>query len=273
LCLLPKAWTLLNPLANRWGVLACRYPTTVALASVFVPNGLAGAFNYHYNLAWLTARHPNGHDALIYVSIVLNIVSFGLGGVFFLMVVWPVTREVSRRTRLDRRVDSTFIQRAMRLGHTASIFGISLWLIAGLIFPALLSMRIPAFDYQDAIHFFLSLAVCGAIAVAYPFLGLSLLTTQFWYGLLIGASLQDIGFRERGSAWRKWSDRYLIAATAVPLAGLAMLLTQSSPVHQALIALVAASAFGLFIAFHVHRRIQESLDLLAKLLDQPNGAS
>ena len=65
LCLSPRAWSLLHPEASRWSKFACNYPTWVALAIVFLPNGLAAAFNYQYNLAWLSARYSDGQKNLI----------------------------------------------------------------------------------------------------------------------------------------------------------------------------------------------------------------
>ena len=267
LCLSPRAWSLLHPEASRWSKFACNNPTWVALAIVFLPNGLAAAFNYHYNLAWLSARYPDGHKNLIEVSVLLNILSFGVGGLLFFWTVLPVTREVARRMRGDRKGNSTYLHQAIMAGHTAAVFGLSLWFIAGIVFPMMLSIRMLAFDYLDAVHFFLSLAVCGAIAVSYPFLGMSLLAVQVWYGVLVGLELQDPKIRGRGDSLMKWCDRYLLTATGVPLAGLAMLLAQSAPVRPALIFLVAASALGLIIAMRVHRRIHESIVKLTQVLE------
>jgi eukaryotic-like serine/threonine-protein kinase len=267
LCTSPEAWSVLHPESVHWANRACRYPTLVSLIAIFVPNGLAGAFNYHYNLAWLTARHPDGHKDLIEVSILMNCLSFGMGGLFFLLVVWPVTREIGRRCRSHRSDNSRYMQRTMLIGHTAAVFGLGLWLVAGTVFPILLSIRLPEFGPQDAIHFFLSLAICGAIAVSYPFLGMSLLAAKVWYGVLIGNHLQDKDYLDRSSALMVWCDRYLLAATAVPLAGLAMLLSQSAPVRPALMILVAASALGLFLAFRVRQRIQHTVNCVAPIVD------
>jgi len=267
LCRSPEAWSVLHPEESRWSRLACNYPTLLALVAVFLPNGLAGAFNYHYNLAWFTKTHPSGHKDLIDVSILLNIVSFGMGGVFFFYIVWPVSREVYRRMHGDRRLDSAYIQRAILTGHTVAVFGLALWLTAGVLFPTFLSMRMQAFSYQDSVHFFMSLAVCGAIAVSYPFLGMSLIAVKIWYGVLIGSDLRDPIFRERGKALLRWCDLYLLTATAVPLAGLGMLLGLTAPVRSALGFLVAISALGLFLAFRVHHRIHDSIEKLAPVLD------
>ncbi len=268
LCQSPRAWSILHPEDSFWPRMACRYPMIVSLVAVFLPNGLAGFFNYEYNKDWLFSRYGDqGAYHLEMVSYLMNVVSFGMGGVFFLVIVLPISREVFRRYQSKPTSDSSFIQRAILVGHTVAVFGLSLWLTAGIIFPVLLSMRMDSFDMHDAIHFFLSLAVCGAIAVSYPFLGMSLLALQIWYGTLIGADLRDVRFRERGAALMKWCDRYLLTATAVPLAGIGMLLMQNAPVRLALGFLVAASALGLFLAFRVHQRIRDTIEKLAPVLD------
>ncbi len=266
LCAAPLAWRLLHPFDNVWSRNACRFATLVSMVIVFVPNALAGAFNYHYNLAWLTTRHSESHSVLINISVLMNCLSFGLGGVIFLLFVYPVTRAIGRRIVQDRAKDSTNLERVMPLGHVASLFGLTLWFIAGVLFPVLLSVNVADFDFQDAIHFFLSLAICGAVAVSYPFLGMSFLAVRCWYGAMSGQQLRDDAFRERGRRLMRWCDLYLQAAAFVPLSGLAMLLMQSAPLRPALIFLVIASAFGLFLAIRVHRTIQSSLDALYPVL-------
>lgn len=138
--------------------------------------------------------------------------------------------------------------------------------MAGVLFPLLLKFSLEAFDAIDAIHFFLSLIVCGAVAVAYPFLGVGLLTLECWYGLLAGKRLDDPLFLERSRDLLRWSDRYLLAAIGVPLVGMTLLLLQPAPVRPALLALVAAGGIGLMIAFRAHRRLREAIDTLSPLL-------
>ncbi len=134
------------------------------------------------------------------------------------------------------------------------------------VVPAAAQVFARAFDATDAIHFFLSLLICGAVAVAYPFLGVGLLTLECWYGLLAGKRLDDPQFLERSRDLLRWSDRYLLAAIGVPLVGMTLLLLQSAPVRPALLALVAAGGVGLMIAFRAHRRLREAIDTLSPLL-------
>ena len=266
LCLMPKAWRLLHPESSKWASLACRHPLIASAIAVFLPNGLAGFFNYSYNLAWITDRYPESYYAFLWTSVLINFVSFGIGAILFLWILGPVPRQVSVRWKQRVIAPSPLLERSMVAGNTAALFGVSLWILAGIIFPVLLTLILPNFDVRDAIHFFLSLFICGTVAVAYPFLGVSLIAIECWYGLLAGKALNDPDFSQRAKNLLIGSDRYLLAAVGVPFVGMSLLLAQAAPLRPALLGLVAAGVIGLLIAFRAHHRLRHAVETLEPLL-------
>jgi eukaryotic-like serine/threonine-protein kinase len=264
ICVSPQAWRLFHPEDSRWGRLACRLPIVVSAAAVILPNALAGAFNYHYNLAWLTARYPASHATFIEVSVLLNGVAFTLGSVLFLSIVGPVAQKIAERKRnpVSPVSDSAG---SLSLGDRAARISLCLWLAFGLLFPLLLWWRLPEFDRADAVHFFLSLAICGAIAAAYPFLLMSLIELEYWLGATLGKR-SPAQLANQADGLTAGAGRYLLVAAGVPLLGISLLLTQSTPVRPALLALVAAGVVGLFFAYWVHGRIQNTLEVVKEAL-------
>ncbi len=264
ICASPPAWLVFHPEETRWGRMACRFPIVVSALAIILPNAVAAAFNYHYNLAWFTARYPISHATFIDISVLLNGVAFTLGIVFFFFIVGPAARDIARRNQgALRQVDN--YHGALSLGHKAAGISLSLWLLFGLLFPFLLGRRLPEFDRADALHFFLSLAICGAIAAAYPFLIMSLIELECWMGAILGNRLPK-QLTSQAERLTKSSGRYLLAAAGVPFLGIALVLTQSVPLRPALLALVVAGAAGLFFAYWVHGRIQKTLQVIKDVM-------
>ena len=261
-CSVPLAWNLMHPEANRWSRACCRFPLLMSAWIIFLPNALAGVFNYHYNLAWLTTRYSDSHSTFVSVSVLMNFVAFSAGGVFFLTIVGPLASRVAKRFRRRESTSDAMLEASTLIGHRTATFGLGLWVFAGFLFPCLLWARLPQFDTSDAIHFFLSLAICGAIAVAYPFLGMTMVATECWYSVLVGKQLKDKNLPEVSRRLLLWCDRYLLLAAGVPMLGVGLLLTQSAPVRPALLLLVLAGGLGLFVAFNMHRRVVHVLDVL-----------
>lgn len=270
LCLMPEAWSLFHPEKNFWTRLAVRYPLLSAAVIVFLPNGLAGGFNFFYNLAWMMEKSKESYQDFLGVSLLINVLAFSIGGLIFYAVHAPIVNELGARRMLRPQENSPALRSAFFAGHKAAFFGVTLWLIAGLAFPLLLSMRVKAFDYTSAVHFFLSLAVCGTIAASYPFLAMSWVAIECWYGVLIGKKLKDPGFEERADEVMRWCDRFLLAAAGVPLAGLLLLLGRNEVARIYLGLLVSASGLGLFFAFRVHQRLRDRMQLLRSLVADPS---
>ena len=260
ICASPAAWLVFHPQESRWGRIACRFPIVVSAVAIILPNAVAGAFNYHYNLAWLTARYPASHATFIDISVLLNGVAFTLGSVCFFFIVGPVAHTIARHNQGTARQANNY-QGTMSLGQKAASISLSLWLVFGIFFPLLLGQRLPKFDRHDAVHFFLSLAICGAIAAAYPFLIMSLIELECWLGATVGKRL-PAELAVHAERLTKSSGRYLLAAAGVPFLGIALVLTQSVPLRPALLALVVAGAAGLFFAYWVHGRIQKTLKVI-----------
>ncbi len=189
------------PEMNHATALPLKWPLWTSAIAVFLPNGLAGLFNFLYNLAWLMKKSEESYSDFLMISGAINLVSFSLGWFIFLKIVGPFIAEVRARQEKRMEKNSSVLGGVFTLGHKTAFFGMVLWLSAGVIFPIALATRVPAFDYQSAIHFFLSLAVCGTIAAAYPFLGMSLIAVECWYGILLGKQLRDPSFTERAEGW------------------------------------------------------------------------
>ncbi len=262
LCGSPRAWQLMHPESKAWRAFICQRPMLTSAVAIFLPNALAGWFNYAYNQTWLINKHPEVNDIFIRTSTLINFVSFSIGALLFVIIAWPISKDVAQRFRRRSQTTSKYLERACSVGSKAAGLSMLLWGSAGIGFPVLLALQMDNFGYSDAVHFLISLAVCGAIACTYPFLLMTLISIECWYGLLVGDQFKDATFEGRSRRLLRRCDWILLLAISVPLVALVLLLVQEAPVRPALFALVGASGIGVVAAFRVFRRLHNSIETI-----------
>lgn len=133
---------------------------------------------------------------------------------------------------------------AWNLGHQVALVCGGLWLLAGFIFPVLLLSTHPLFRWADALHFFASLTICGAVAMVYPFYWITCLNLTLYYPMTIRQTLHDSSILVWGPRLRRLSRGYLITAAAIPLIALLLLVTAVEVPRPYLVATILTTAAG-----------------------------
>lgn len=274
LALADRAAELFEPAAGSLYERCRRMPVLLTAAVIiFVPNGLAGALNYQYNLASILAKHSELEPLFVTVSIWVNWITFPIGGVLLILFARPV-QSALRRALSGAAATETGMDNAWNLGHRAAMIGGMLWLVAGIGFPIVMRALAPAFDAYDALEFFLSLAICGGIAWIYPFFGISLVATEVYYPAIVAPTMVDVKFERRAAQLCKRATIYLASAAAIPLFALALLTVQQTIGSGRasgglfLLVVIVLTGIALLFAFLAHQRLHNTTQHLRAVLGQ-----
>ena len=278
LCLDARARNLVDPPPGSWRLrLRTWVVVTLTLASG-IPNILAAVYNYQHNNALIVRRLlPDAQTRFELVAFGVNAIAWPVG---FLIILW-FCRNVIRvpaGLRKGKTYDAATLALTRRdtllVGDriVAVVFG--LWVAAGFALPISLQLAAGFVPPRAYIHFVASIAVCGAIAVAYPFFLVSLYAVRSLYPALLtygGTGAADAAAL-RGLDRR--SNRYLAVAASVPLAGVAGLTFIPADEIPAVITAVRALCVGGILAFvgvyWLFRQLEDDLRALERVVS--NGA-
>ena len=263
-----------EPGARSWRMRILGLPLILVTALIiFVPNGLAGALNYQYNLRSISLNYPDTSipgfvQFFVNTSIAINFIAFPLGG----LVLWRITRPLKRAmlcARDEQPASENGLDAAWNLGHRTAMIGGLMWAGSGIVFPLALRLADPRFSINSAVEFFLSLVICGGFAWIYPFFGISLVATKIYYPALVAPTMTDPKLPQRAVLTIRRATNYLATAAAIPLVALGLLALQGNieaSNRAFLLAIVPLTAIALPFAFLAHQRILESCKTLQSVL-------
>jgi serine/threonine protein kinase len=167
LCLNPRCWQLLQPPTDPIGKFIWKWPVLSGVLAGLVPNAITARFNLLYNRARIPESWPTLLKPFEDTQIVINFIAFTIG---ILGGAWLTLRSV-------RFVKSKVTE--PRPYGSGEVFGFSLqvsalvltlWTACGLVFPIAVAWNHPeGIGAKFYVHFFLSLALCGFAATAYPY--------------------------------------------------------------------------------------------------------
>ena len=145
-------------------------------------------------------------------------------------------------------------------------------MLAGAAYPAAMTWLGIELTQTDVLRFVASLTLCGLIAAAYPFLGISAIALDVFFPRLLKAgppSQQDVA----ALAWlHQWTGRYLVLAISLPLLAVAILAVTGEQNDATTMALLSVGGFlALWPAFRVARRIQRDAATLANFIETSTG--
>lgn len=275
LAMQPRAAALLDPPAHDWRQIPRRWPLTCLLVTGFIPNVLAGIFNYQYN--WTEVIKPSGLPELISafnrIQWTMNLICFPVGVALFILAVRPVLQAlaaVRAGVELPPNVLAPARRRALRIGRFGVYICVGIWLVASLIYPICLTFAVPDLpaDVKQKLysHFLLSLAICGLIAGSYPFFFGSELATGAFYPMLLRPGLDTAGDRDELRRLDRSLWPNLLVAAAVPLGGVMLLVTADVVNKQLVGILCLIGLIGLGIAVLLIRRVQHDIAAIRPLL-------
>lgn len=265
LCLQPQATRLLSPPRADWRRWGRRFPVVGITLAAIVPNLIAALFNYEYNQREIVAHLKQAQSIFWRTQLTINSIAFPLGIGLALALAWPVaaaTRSPARRAALSADELRRLRQRCLRLGHFAAAISLALWLLAAPAYPIAINLGVAEVPASAYLHFVASLALCGMIAAAYPFFGVSCLSVCCLYPALVRLeSMHRDDHRALARLGRR-SWLYLLVAASVPLLAVAVLVVIRSQAHFALGLLAVGGLVGLASAFWLFRTLQTDLGAL-----------
>ncbi|MGW5076672.1 protein kinase domain-containing protein [Rhodococcus sp. NPDC004095] len=281
LCLDPRARGLVDPSPGSKRSMLVRWALPIVIAAIGIPNLLATAFNYYYNRETIIrslAPEPQLH--LEQVHTVIGLLAFPLGAA---LILWwcRLALTVPRRVQQGRSYDAATLRRArvatLNLGHRAVVVAFALWLVAGIAYPISLQIAAGGIPQRTFTQLIASLAVCGAVAVAYPFFILTYYAVRSLYPVLLshGEIHGDDGRDLR--SLRVLATRYLAVAASVPLVGVAGLSFAGAErpgyVDLTVRALCLGGIVGFIAVYQLFRRIEADLRALRRVvtLGAPDG--
>ena len=239
-------------------------PWLVAGSVMLIPNIAAGWFNYEYNRREVTVTDEMA-ASLSFVSICINCVVYPLGMCLMFMYSKPLFRAL-RVTRSGEQATEQDIDAVLDLGHRAAIIGGAFWMIAGVVYPCIMKLMYREFTTLQAIHFFASLLICGAIAMIYPLFSLAWISSYIYYPRLLRATVHDQHFERRRTQMLNRCEGYLQIAVIIPLLGLTLLVTSRSSSQMFMLTAIGAGLLGLIASFHCYRIIVKTWNRLADVL-------
>ncbi|MFN3190182.1 MAG: serine/threonine-protein kinase [Aureliella sp.] len=200
-----------------------------------------------------------------WVSFIVNGIVFPLGGFLFWWIIWPLTRVV-HRGKSGQSAPEGDINYLWTIGLKATMVTAALWAVSGVVFSSSMWMAFPgSFSSLDALHFFLSLVMCGGVAWIYPYFGMTLLSLLIYYPVVISPSMSDVDFDSRSGRVRKHMFGYLVSAAAIPLMAVGLLVAGNVEKTWVLSG-VLLTAIGLAFAFYAYNKIDEGLSQFGKVL-------
>ena len=117
-------------------------------------------------------------------------------------------------------------------------------------------------------HFFISLLICGGVAMIYPMFGLALITTFAYYPRLLSSTVEDEEFDARSRRMLRRSEAYLLIAAIIPLLGAALMVSSESSSRAFMLTAIGAGVMGLLASFYAYRVLVRTWTLLAEVLSK-----
>ncbi len=266
LALNPKAAEIFAPELGGWTErLVAIKPWFIIGAVVLVPNIAAGAFNYQYNAREIIARHPELTDTFRRLSFIVNATFFPLGFLIALILMRPIVKAISE-VLSGRPANDWATHQLMSLGRRAALVGGCLWILGGCVFAVVLSRTDHDFPRIEAVHFVMSMLICGGVAAVYPYFGVTALATHLYYPVLVRRSLQDASFDHHAEAVRLSSSWFLIQAALIPMLAIVLLISRDVIAKDVILVAVGASALGLFGSFWLYQRIVAAWETMGEIL-------
>ncbi len=268
LCLQPAAKELLGTKSKGWRYRARQFPLVTVTTITLIPNIVAAVFNFLYNHSEIVEHFPALEPTFMRIQTIINLIAFPTG----IMSARWLAGSVAKATRIDpmNQLSSTELadqrRRCLELGNVAAMVGLTLWLIAAPAYPIALHLIVGQVPIDLYIHFVASLAICGLIAAAFPFFGVTLVAVRCFYPTLVewnSMSNQDRGYLQR-LARQTWM--YLALAASVPMVAIAILVIDEPDKRIALGILAAGGVFGYAIAISAFRIVQSDIVTLIKAI-------
>ncbi|MEC3913775.1 serine/threonine-protein kinase [Nocardia sp. CDC160] len=284
MCLDERARDLVDPPPHSWRMRLRPWLIPLVTLFVAVPNTLASLYNIAHNRAFIISHlSESAMRTFVLTTATVNLVFFPLGTIIIAYLCRSVIL-VPRGLRRGRDYDPDTLRRAradvLLAGERISLVVFSLWVIAGLTFPLTLRLTASDLPVRGVVHFLVSLVVCGAIAVAYPFF----LVTFYLVRCIYPMYLRHGDISAEDAVWLHRLGRrctnYLAVAASIPLlavAGVTFLPPDDIPRVIVAVRVLSVGGIAAFVAVYImFRALEADLAALERVVSPvrpgPNGA-
>lgn len=274
LCLDPHARDLVDPPARSWRLRLRPFILPVSALAILIPVMLAGAYNIQHNQLLIVSHlSEQTQSRFLLVTTLLNLIFFPLGAA--MVVYWcRYVILVPRRLRLGPAPPAETLARARHdclvMGDRVVLVVSGLVLVSALTFPLLMQFLAGGIPARSAIHFFGSITVCGAIAIAYPFFLLTFYIVRSVYPELVAYGQTSVGEAEQLQGLSRRLPRYLAVAASVPLLGIVAVSFLTAPEIAAVIVpirvLCIGGIAGFVLAYWLSRQIESDIRALERVI-------
>ncbi len=272
LSLHPRCWKLMQEPANPLWSWPLRFPVLAILFAGLTPNALAGYYNLVYNRQRIEEIPTEGIlEHFNNVQLWINSIVFPLGVGIGMWVVMRVQREMLREQPADASENGG---RVLFLGMAISLLTVGLWTISGVVFPIAIDLGT---DLERAAsfytHFFVSLVLCGTVAMAYPYFFLTTLSVRSFFPALVRRGIVA-GPRWKHLQQLRLLNKVFLALTAMmPMFGVLLAVAAESDQRNVMMIACGVGIVGFLAMFGLERFIDKNLDALERIaVDAPGNA-
>ena len=272
LCRQPRARDLLYPAEDRGCVRWAGLAVPLMVLAAAVPNILAGVFNYHYNKAEIVRHLGDLQPAFWRTQAVINAIFYPLGLGMMAWLGWSVVDVLRQRNSgapLSRETLAAARARSLNLGHMAAWIGVALWCVAGVAYPVSIHLAAGTMPASGYMHFFGSLLICGLVAAAYPFFGVTWISLRMVWRCLVFDQLSAVDDRPRLEQLGRRAWGHFRVAMLVPLLGISTLLAMGSEARMALAVFTAGGVAGVLALYPLCREMQDDVAALVEATGDP----
>jgi serine/threonine protein kinase len=274
LCLDPQARDLVDPPARSWRLRLRPFFLPIGTLAILIPNLLAGAYNIQHNHLLIVSKlSEQAQGRFMLVTTLSNLIYFPLGAAV-LVYCFRYIILVPRRLRRGPAPPAETLARARHDCLVASdrmvfvVFG--LWLVGALAFPLTMQFAAGGIPGRSAIHFFGSITVCGAIAIAYPFFLFTFYIVRSVYPELVAHGQTNPREAEQLRALSRRLPRYLAIAASVPLLGVvAMSFLTAQEIAEVIVAIRVLCIGGIaafVLVYWLSRQIESDIQALERVI-------
>jgi serine/threonine protein kinase len=221
LCLNPRCWQLLQPPTDPIGKFIWKWPVLSGVLAGLVPNALTARFNLEYNRWRIADDWPQLSDKFEDTQIVINFIAFTIGIVGGAWMTLRAVQFVKAKVTEPRPYGSGNV---LSFSLHISILVLTLWTVCGLVFP----IAVP-WKYHEQVnagfyvHFFLSLALCGFAATAYPYFLITAGIVRYFIPAMIRSGAIEGPRRRDLDRMKRLNRIHMFMVGFVPLFGILLI--------------------------------------------------
>ncbi|MRH90443.1 protein kinase [Nocardia sp. SYP-A9097] len=269
LCLDQRARDLVDPPPHSWRMRLRPWLIPIVVLAVAIPNVLSSIYNIVHNNTLIVSRMSEASmHSFTLTTVTVNVLFFPFGAA---LIVYQCRRVilVPRGLRKGRTYDEDTLRHAradiLLAGERISLVVFTLWVVSAITFPIALRLATGEIPTSSMVHFVVSMVVCGAIAVAYPFF----LVTFYLVRCIYPMFLRHGDISAEDAVWlHRLGHRcttYLAVAASVPLlavAGVTFLPPEDIPRVIVAVRVLSVGGIVAFLAVYIMFRALEA-DLAA----------